>query len=184
MTVRLFGCILYISPVFMGMVTILMMVDTTGMMGIMLTAMLLHEIGHLLFMAVFHCLPTAIWLLPFEINMVNSRPPAKIHQRLLISLGGIAVNLLAYFLFPSPFGIMNGALAVFQLLPLYSMDGYQLLELCLSRFSFGSAATKCVSVITAGVALAFGVGLLVTSQNPMLLLFAVYMIVLGMKENR
>lgn len=184
MTLRLFGCRITVSPLFMGMVTVTLLIDTTGMMGLLLGAMLLHEAGHLVWMALFRCLPKEICFLPFEINMIADEVALSRRQQGLIAAGGIFMNGLFFLVCPGPFGRINLFLAVFNGLPVYSMDGWQLLCLLIGGFAHGEGIMRSVCVVTATGLLLVSVGMLVKEHNPMLLLFLLYMGLLGIREKK
>ncbi len=50
----------------MGMLTVLLVIDQTGLMGRLLGAMAIHEAGHLTMMVLVGCSPKEIRFLPFE----------------------------------------------------------------------------------------------------------------------
>ncbi|MBR3844038.1 MAG: hypothetical protein IKM39_00855 [Clostridia bacterium] len=181
MNLKLARCSVFISPVFMGMITVLLVIDQTGLMGAMLGAMLLHEIGHLAIMAWFGCFPKEILLLPFEINIAADQSCATMFQQFCISAGGIVMNVLAFLLVRGEFGNINLYLALFNALPLYSMDGYQMVALLLytkKRWLF------VISFVTTLVLAVLGIWLVWVHKNPMLLLFVVYLLALGVGEKR
>lgn len=182
MRARLFGCELFISPVFMGMLTILLVIDRTGFMGYVLGAMAIHELGHLVMMIMVGCTPREMRFLPFEINIVADKSCASSWEQFCISVGGMIINLLVFLVFIGEvFGYINLYLALFNALPLYSMDGYQILSLLFGRkrsLVFG------VCAITTLLVFSLGCWLLIAKKNPMLLLFALYLLALGIMEKR
>ncbi len=181
MRTKLGNCQVFISPVFMGMLTILLVIDQTNLMGTMLVAMLLHEIGHLVVMWWCGCFPKEILLLPFEINISADQSCATALETFFIALGGIGANLLAWLLMGGTFGNINLYLALFNALPLYSMDGYQILSIMLYHKKFWVFG---VSMVTTIALVLFGSWLLLVHKNPMLLLFVVYLLALGFGEKR
>ena len=178
---KVLGCNLVISPIFMGMITIILMIDGTGLMVDTLGAMLVHELGHLLVLWWVGCFPKEIRLLPFEINVIAPKTTVGIGQEIFISAAGVMANLLVFGCVPSSFGQINLYLAIFHALPLYSLDGYQVFALIFGEKSLILAA---LSRGTAAVLLFLGVGLLVYGHNPMLLLFLLYLSVVGFGEKR
>ena len=182
MRVKLLGCELFISPVFMGMLTILLLIDRTGLMGCVLGAMAIHELGHLLMMVIMGVPPREMRFLPFEINIVSDQSCASSWERFCIAVGGIIFNLLVFLVFiGETFGYINLYLALFNALPLYSMDGYQILTLLLDRkkkWVFG------ISAIITLVVLLFGCWLSIVEKNPMLILFSIYLLAVGVMEKR
>lgn len=182
MRIKLWNCYLFISPVFMGMITLFLLIDQTGLMNGLLVAMLIHELGHLVMMILLGYPPREVRFLPFEINVIADQSTASSYERFCISVGGIVANLLVGFAFlGKPFGYVNFYLALFNALPLYSMDGYQILSLLAGQ------KRKIVFWISAGITLmVLGVGLwlLIGKNNPMLLLFGIYLFSLGFMEKR
>lgn len=175
MTLHIRHCSVYISPLFMGMITLMLLIDRTGIMNLLLAAMLLHEAGHLLFMGLFDCLPNKIILLPFEINIVASKTPSFLWQEWLISGAGIFANGIAFLLFNGDFAKVNLFVAIFNSLPIVSMDGFQMLSLLLDSLRYGKEVLWIISAITIiGVAAAGG-WMLWRFHNPLLLLFGIYM---------
>ena len=182
MRVKLFGCVLWISPVFMGMITILLCVDQTKMMGLMLGAMAIHELGHVTMMILVGCSPREIRFLPFEINIVSDQSCSSSWEQFSISVGGIIINLLVFLVFiGESFGFLNLYLALFNALPLYSMDGYQILT---HWFGKKSLVTLGICTLFTLVVLVGGGWLLLKEKNPMLFLFALYLLVVGVGEKR
>jgi Zn-dependent protease len=179
-----FGCKIVISPLFTGMITLMLLIDTTGLMGLLLATMLIHEAGHLFFMAWFGCLPKEICFLPFEIKMVAEKTPAIRFQQVLVSAGGILANLLTCLISFGDFRVVNLFLACFNGLPVFSMDGYQLLVVLCSFFDKLQWIPQVCSWITITCLAVFGAWSLIHSRNPSLLLFCLYMGILTLKTKR
>lgn len=181
MTFHLFNCKITISPLFPGVITLLLLVDTTGMMSRMLLAVMLHECGHLAFMTGFGCLPKAVVFSPFEVNMVAGNRVLTPWQQALVSAGGILSNCVAAAAVSGDLRMINIFLAVFNGLPIFSMDGYQLLELLLGK---GSLGLTLLSTVVLGAVGLFGCWLFWKAHNPLLLLFCSYLSVLQIRGQR
>lgn len=172
----LFGCHVTVSPLFVGMLALLFFYDTASILIFTLLAMLWHELGHLVCMALCGTPPLQICLLPFEINLVQKQEASSSFRQAMIAAGGILFNLLGHALFANtPFGAANLFLALFHALPLISLDGYQLLYLALMKINKGKLLLFWVSLITLLMLTILGIYLLWRSHNPMLLLFCLYM---------
>ena len=184
MTFRLFGCRITISPLFMGVVTLLLFIDTTGMMGYLLLSILLHEGGHLLFMGCFGCMPKAMELKLFEVNLVSNHQTIAWWRQGLISSAGVLVNLLVAAITGGEMRQVNLGLALFNCLPIFSMDGYQLLVLVCCRFCGLQRVPFVISVITVLLLGGVGIWLFFAGGNPLLLLFCLYMAFLQIREQR
>ena len=184
LTFRFFGCAVTVSPLFTGWLTLLLLVDTTGMMSRLLPAVALHEAGHLLFLAWFDCLPRQITLSLFEVNMVMGTRSLARREQLLVSAGGVLANGLAALAFAGGFRRANLYLAAFNLLPLFSMDGYQMIEELCRPWPRLRALAPVLSLVTVAVLAGIGIWLLVTARKPMLLLFCLYMATLQIRRQR
>ncbi len=137
-----------------------------------LTCVLLHELGHAI-AARYFCVPVHdIVLLPIGGAARLERLPNFAHQEAVVALAGPAVNLLiALVLLPSLFiwpqhewypwldnytwrsgivclAIFNGLVCIFNLLPLFPLDGGRLLRATLTNWMTRLQATR----ITAGIA--------------------------------
>jgi stage IV sporulation protein FB len=147
----------------------------------------LHEFGHVL-AARRYGIPTAdVTLLPIGGVARLARMPSKPSQELVVALAGPAVNIaIAATLWPlivlseSPFlaqlFAINIALALFNMLPAFPMDGGRVLRALLaSRLNY-VRATDIAAGIGKGIALLLGFGglfgLPFLGSNPMLLLIA------------
>lgn len=177
-------CYITLSPLFTGVITLMLLIDTTGMMSLFLLAMLIHEAGHLLFMRLFHCLPRQIQLLPFEVNMITDSLNGSVIQNIFISAGGVMANLLTAGMFHGDFRTVNLFLAVFNGLPIFSMDGYQIIQLLCDRHSVLEKIPMVLSAVTIALVGGLGLYLLVVAHNPLLLLFCLYMSVLAIRAKR
>jgi Zn-dependent protease len=116
--------------------------------------------------------------------MQTEHPPLPIFQQFLIAAGGILGNLVSLFFFDGNFFVVNLFLAGFSALPIYSMDGYQLICLLCSISPKVSVVPKIISTITIVLVAVIGVWLLFSKKTPMLLLFCLYMVILEVKAKR
>jgi stage IV sporulation protein FB len=147
----------------------------------------LHEFGHVL-AARRYGIPTAdVTLLPIGGVARLARMPSKPSQELVVALAGPAVNVaIAATLWPliaisgSPFlaqlFAINIALALFNMLPAFPMDGGRVLRALLASRLDYVRATDIAASIGKGLALVLGFGgvfgLPFLGTNPMLLLIA------------
>lgn len=159
-------------------------------------ASLLHECGHLLFLAAFHA----------DVRMVSFGAGRILIDRrdgcfcgfgaeLLIALGGILVNLLLCAVFgilstvqpnrtSAVLCIVNGVLAALNLLPVRSLDCYRVLELllCRRRNERTELTLKRVSLITLCLFFAFCICLFCCGHgNPSLAAVCLYLMLLHWK---
>ena len=181
MKLKIAGCFITVSPAFCCIITLLLLVDQTGTMGSVLLGALIHEIGHCVCLGWFGCLPDSIRFSPFEINMVCLRSPARWYQRLMVALGGIVANLMCACFSKGEWRLIHLFFAVFNSLPIFSMDGYQALSLCLSSVSWGEKLLRRISVVTLILLGASGVWYWLCFRNPLLVLFVLYMCLLQIR---
>ncbi len=107
-------------------------------------AIIIHESGHLLMMKIFGYFPKRIKIAPFEIVITDEkRHERQLVQNLLIIFSGPAANficfLLLYLLYligiemMLPIAAANLSVGLFNILPVMSLDGGQILYLLLCR---------------------------------------------------
>lgn len=165
----------------------------------------LHELGHALTARRFGIATRSITLYPFGGVARLDRLPTRPGEELLVALAGPAVNvalaavvlaLLAVVddpstafaapsvgegLLPNLF-VVNVAMAVFNLLPAFPMDGGRVLRAVLALRLDRARATRIAA--TVGQALAMALGLLGLVANPMLLFVALFVYVGAEQEAR
>lgn len=90
---------------------------------------ILHEGGHILTARLFGCRTGKITLTIFGgIAQINMNGLAKI-KRIIVLLSGVIVNIILFFLIRNPYiKEYNLLLIIFNLLPIYPLDGYQILD--------------------------------------------------------
>jgi Zn-dependent protease len=136
-----------------------------------------HELAHALVARRFGVATRDIMLLPVGgIASIEHMPERPVHE-LIVALAGPAVNfVIAAILLPfhgrfvEEFAFINVALAVFNLLPAFPMDGGRALRALLAMKLGPERATDIAATLGRGLAVVLGVtGLFV---NPMLCLIA------------
>ena len=166
------------------------------------TCVLLHEFGHALAARAFGIRTPDITLLPIGGVARLQRMPEHPGQELIVALAGPAVNLLIaavliFFLgrhtdvahlefveqpraeLFAKLASMNLALAFFNLIPAFPMDGGRVLRALLAMFMPYGRATQIAA--SAGQALAFVLGFLGLFYNPMLI-FVAFFVFLGAQQ--
>lgn len=124
-----------------------------------LFAVIVHEGGHLLAMAAFGSLPSKIKVSLFEIAITdNKRNSRRQKENLIIIFSGPFANFICFILFYLLYLVCNNCFAVlafvnlwvglFNMLPVLSLDGGQLLYLLLSKRLDNHTAQKAVNVVT------------------------------------
>lgn len=133
--------------------------DLFGSFVCCISAVVLHESGHLAAMSIFGYKPESINISLFEIKISDSKRLQKsFTENILIIFSGPFANFICFILFYLlylsvneyffSFAAANLSVGLFNLLPVISLDGGQLLYIILSRFVSDSAAEKTVGVIT------------------------------------
>ena len=177
-------CRFSISPLFSAMAALLLLIDTTGMMPALLGAMLLHEAGHFCVMLAFGCPPAAVRLHLFEVAINAPVASLSSFRQGLVAAGGLLVNTAAACVCTGRFGTANWLLAVANGLPLYSLDGYQLLAAVL----FGAKRRCLILAIvstTAAVCMAGAIGLYCCRfHDPLPLLYLIYLVLLVLRGKK
>lgn len=165
-----------------------------------LLAVIIHESGHIMAMHLFGFAPDKIKISLFEISINdNARHKRKFFQNFIIIFWGPFINficfILIYLLYLMgnkdfyPFAIANLSVGLFNIMPVLSLDGGQLLYIILRRFLSDSTSEKVVDVITflfLFPMFALGFLLLFKSKyNFSLLIVCVYLVFsLILKDNR
>ena len=92
--------------------------------------LIIHELGHLLFMKIFKRKIVLIKIFPFgSLIKVDSVLSTNIHEDIIISLGGIIAQLVAsVFINNDMFLYYNKLIILFNLLPICPLDGYRVLK--------------------------------------------------------
>ena len=72
---RVFGCVIELRFLFVALVTLAVLLDTSSYMRSTLLAAVVHECGHLLVLAGYHALPRKIRFGILNIDMID--PPAN-----------------------------------------------------------------------------------------------------------
>lgn len=110
-------------------------IEPTSYLLIILSAVLCHELGHLILMRCFSVDIASVTLLPLGIDIRPGTRLISYRRQAMISLGGAAVNILLFLIFRlnSPFlAYTNLLYAVFNLLPIKGLDGGEALFSLLS----------------------------------------------------
>jgi len=93
--------------------------------------LLIHELGHILFIKMFK-----VKVIKFSLSLyggtlqLDNKQFNKINQtkKILIYIGGLIINLIFYIVFKNTmFSKMNLLLFCFNILPIYPLDGYNVL---------------------------------------------------------
>lgn len=124
-----------------------------------LFAIIIHETGHIILMCIFGYAPEKIKISLFEISISDrKRQERSFIQNFLIIFFGPFANFICFILFYLLyligndyflyFAAANFSVGLFNILPVMSLDGGQLLYLILSRFFSDTGSQRIVNVIT------------------------------------
>lgn len=165
----------------------------------------LHELGHALAARGYGIRTRDITLYPIGGVARLERMPEKPSAEMLIALAGPAVNVVIAILlgglwvagntllgpmkssagwvgdFVGRLALANAALAVFNMIPAFPMDGGRVLRAGLSWFTSRETATNVAGWVGAGFAVLFGIYGLVTF-NLLLVFLAVSVFMMGRQE--
>lgn len=172
-----------VSPLFLVIVTALLLLDKTGAVPFCMLCAIIHETGHLITMKILKADIKEIKFSPFaiDINRTNSALPR--YKNILILSAGFIFNfifaLVIYFIFntyPKTWVgyLLSGNIFIgtFNLTPLPNTDGYNILKTFLPH-----KIVKVISFFSALSLVGFGVKILLKYNNPFLCLFGIYSLV-------
>lgn len=165
-----------------------------------ISAVVIHELGHIIPMCMFGYRPEKIKFSLFEISITdNTRQKRSFWQNFFIILFGPFVNFICFISFYLlylygkdfylPIAIANLSVGLFNILPVLSLDGGQLLYLILCRKITERNAERVVDILTfIFIFPLFALGFLLlfnSKYNFSLLFVCVYLIFsLVLKNNR
>lgn len=149
-----------------------------------LTAVLIHETGHLIPMFLFALKPEAFEIRAFNIKIIaKARYNTNFFRDFIITASGALFNLFAFLFFfriNIDLAYVNLFIALFNLLPASSLDGGQLIFLALSRAFSRKTTARIIDIITIITALPiffFGILILFYSKyNFSLLIIGIYLV--------
>ena len=164
MKFRLFGTEVYISFLFMAVITIMLATDRTGLILPSLFAIIMHEAGHLFAMWLLECAPKQVRLIPASVQITSSFS-RKYRNDVAVAVCGPLVNLVLflvlyfnYLAFKNElvlnYALLNLIIFIFNSLPVYGLDGGTVLYSILAKKTSLNKAELTVKIITAAVAVA------------------------------
>lgn len=155
------GCEIEVSVLFTSLICILLLFDKTGLMAVGLFSAAVHEAGHFTALAICRRRPDKIRFCAYGVIINKNVNSLSAGRSLAVFAGGCVFNLLAAGMFaalyfganhlPSLyFCVSNLITAVFSALPVYGLDGYDILLLLLCKritITRAEKIAKAVSVI-------------------------------------
>lgn len=145
MTFKVFGIKIKISFLFVALITTFIVIDSSKYMLLGLSSALIHEMGHIMAMILVGSKPSKVEFNLFDIDIKdNNRNNRDYRNNIFILLGGSITNFLIalflwilYYVFKDQSIFMliseNLILGFFNILPIESLDGGQILYIFLSN---------------------------------------------------
>ncbi|ADU26940.1 site-2 protease family protein [Ethanoligenens harbinense] len=186
-------CRVTFSVYFLVLLTCMLALDSTGLTALALFCAAIHELGHFSVLLLFHVRVRAISFHMFgvDINADESRR-LSYGKEAVLALAGVAANFqlcavmlicwrLHFWMGPAQaIFTVSLFLALFNLLPVGSLDGGRALEALLCAHATPQMATRILQICSVSILLpagTFGFWLLIHAQNVTLLAAAVYLTV-------
>lgn len=185
------SCKVIITPLFVSFLSIILLIDKTGIMLFGLISALIHEMGHLIFI---YFSGKKINKISFQLGgiLIDCKGIVNYKYEFLIAFGGCLLNLIMFVLFlilfiynrnefSLVFSATNFGLFAFNLMPIYGLDGLDLLRIIfLQRFETQRALLYCkfISVMYVIILLIFTTFLFIKKQNFSLLICLIYLMIL------
>lgn len=192
MDFKIGNCRICISPLFAVMLSLILLVDRTGIMLFGILSVVIHESGHLVFMYLTKKHPEKV---VFQLGgiIISSPKSASYNSELLIALGGCLFNFFAclasglIYLYSRNemlfiFSAANFGLMLFNLMPINSLDGMDIIKFSLLKnYSMEKVKSVCniISVcFLAAVSLLSVYSVVKFGLNPTILICLLYLLIL------
>lgn len=164
MRFKLFGTDIYVSFLFIAVVTLMLACDRTGLALPTLFAVFMHETGHLFAMWMLDCAPKSIRLIPASVQITNS-VAHRYRKDIIVAVMGPLVNLVLfgtlyfnYLAFKNNitlvYALINLIVGAFNLLPVNGLDGGTILFSLIAKRGDLNRAMLTLRIITAVIAVA------------------------------
>ncbi len=182
MSFRLLGVTVKIEFVFTATVALLALIDKQGIMWLSFTAVLLHELGHIVAMLALGVKIRLIRLACCGVIIAADSRSSYIKSA-IIALSGPLVNLVLYLLFPrSAFGNVMLLTGAFNLITVTGTDGGAVLKIiCIQLFGL-KVSEIVLFVISLLLSLGFsavGIIILIKLYNPTMLFASLYFLTMA-----
>ena len=190
MKLRLGSCELFLGYGTMAALTAVLLLDRENRLIACLSAALLHELGHILMMVVFRVRLRCIRIRLFEV-LIEAGDAPDFSADCWITLGGVLMNFccaaLLYPLCPM-WSMPHLMLGMFNSLPVRSLDGGHLLEICLQRRFSPVICERILNILTVTILIPlFTAGIVVllnSGYNYSLLAISLYLLVILFVKRR
>jgi len=184
--------LLIISPLFFTVVTLLLTFSVDSTVIIALVSSVLHECGHLIMLLHFGCEVKSVTLSFYGMKILRKNEmQLRFSREIAVCLAGVTVNFavcllcLLLHLFISgelllKISAVNLILGLFNILPVYSLDGSRAMECILKsrlEFSKSEKIMKTVCAFTLVPVFLFSIFLIQKNGNFTLFLCAIYLLI-------
>ncbi len=148
----------------------------------LILALFLHELGHILWILLFRYKIEHLRLSIFGFFLKLEHTKEEWVEDLLIYSGGILMNLICFLCVPDPvFQKINLLLLIFNLLPIYPLDGFQVIRSSMAYFMPYRLVLKGTAILSlAGSTLVF-VFLILFKMDLFLIFNACYLFFLSLE---
>lgn len=192
---KLFGITFGVSIGFMSLLTFMLYVDKTGLMLPTFFATLLHEWGHIIMLLASRCKIDKILFKVGSVAVEGNFVLPTVKECIML-LAGPAINFLffviCYTLYWATngmiylnFGLVSLVVGAVNLLPIYGLDGGNLLIIFITRFLSEKNArlvAKLVAFLCCTVIILFGTYIFILQKkNPTVIIFGIYLLLCTFK---
>ena len=158
MKFKLFGTEIYVSFLFVAIISLMLAFDKTGLALPTLIAVAAHELGHLCVMWMLESTPKSIRLIPASVQITRDFSYSYKND-ILIALSGPAVNMLLFVVFYINYltfgnsgvfyyAMINLIVCFFNLLPVTGLDGGTVLFSLIAKRGDVNRAMLTLRIIT------------------------------------
>ena len=197
MKFKFLGTEIYVSFLFMAVVTVMLATDKTGMVLPSLFAVIMHETGHLFAMWVLDCAPKQIKLIPASVQITEDITN-RYRTDIAVALCGPLTNLLLFGVFYFNYlsfkndivlcyALINIIIGIFNLLPVTGLDGGTVLLSVLAKnidYNRARCILRIITLVTAAAILFVGVMFTLRGKlNISIYIFGLYLLVMSILKS-
>lgn len=182
MVKHIFGTEVSFQYIYIAVLTFVLIMDKSGGIFCCFLSSLLHEIGHLIPLVLFHQKIDKIEFSVFDVK-IKSQYRLSFSKELTIVLSGVGFNFLLFGVFIKIipiFAYTNLFIGLFNILPVSTLDGGQALKIILNKFFTQHITEIVINILTVIFAMPiFTLGIIVlinTGYNFSFLFLGIYLI--------
>lgn len=193
MKFKFLGTQVYVSFLFMAVITVMLATDKTGYMLPSLFAIIMHESGHLFAMWVMDVAPKQIKLIPASVQItadITRRYKTDIAVSICGPLTNLVLFVVLYFNFISfkneavlLYALINLIIGAFNLLPVTGLDGGTILFSVLARrmdYNRARCILRIITLILSATMLFLGVMFTLRGKiNVSVYILGLYFLIMG-----